>query len=123
MRKDLGGVLKYLKMECDLLGVKIPVCVGGCRYYQEWEKEVQELHPGDVVNIPVGVLYSPVTHLCRFCSILVACKVSIAKSYLYAIYFARQDPLPQNSDTNIFSDALSSGNGDEVRAGHLFHAS
>lgn len=42
-------------MECDLLGVKILVCVGGRGYYQEWGKEAQELHPGDVVNIPVGV--------------------------------------------------------------------
>lgn len=31
------------------------VCVGGRGYYQEWGKEAKELHPGDVVNIPVGV--------------------------------------------------------------------
>lgn len=27
----------------------------GRGYYQEWGKEVQELHPGDVVHIPAGV--------------------------------------------------------------------
>lgn len=27
----------------------------GRGYYQEWGKEAQELHPGDVVNIPVGI--------------------------------------------------------------------
>ncbi|MCM1156832.1 MAG: cupin domain-containing protein, partial [Roseburia sp.] len=31
------------------------VCVAGRGYYQEEGKEAQELHPGDVVNIPVGV--------------------------------------------------------------------
>lgn len=31
------------------------VCVGGRGFYQEWGKEAQELHPGDVVNISVGV--------------------------------------------------------------------
>lgn len=36
-------------------GGQILVCVGGRGYYQEWGKEVQELHPGDVVNIPAGV--------------------------------------------------------------------
>lgn len=30
-------------------------CVAGRGYYQEWGKEARELHPGDVVNIPVGV--------------------------------------------------------------------
>lgn len=36
-------------------GGQILVCVGGRGYYQEWGKEAQELHTGDVVNIPVGV--------------------------------------------------------------------
>lgn len=36
-------------------GGQILVCVGGRGFYQEWGKEAQELHPGDVVNIPVGV--------------------------------------------------------------------
>ena len=31
------------------------ICVAGRGYYQEWGKEAQELHPGDVVNIPTGV--------------------------------------------------------------------
>ena len=36
-------------------GGQILVCVGGRGVYQEWGKKAQELHPGDVVNIPVGV--------------------------------------------------------------------
>lgn len=36
-------------------GGQILVCVGGRGFYQEWGKEAQELHPGDVVNIPVDV--------------------------------------------------------------------
>lgn len=36
-------------------GGQILVCVGGRGYYQEWGKKAQELHPGDVVNIPEGV--------------------------------------------------------------------
>ena len=36
-------------------GGQILVCVAGCGYYQEWGKPAQELRPGDVVNIPVGV--------------------------------------------------------------------
>lgn len=36
-------------------GGQILLCVGGRGYYQEWGKEAQELHPGDVVNIPVDV--------------------------------------------------------------------
>ena len=36
-------------------GGQILVCVGGRGFYQEWGKEVQELRPGDVVNIPTGV--------------------------------------------------------------------
>jgi quercetin dioxygenase-like cupin family protein len=31
------------------------ICVGGRGYYQEEGKEVQELLPGDVVNIPANV--------------------------------------------------------------------
>ena len=33
----------------------IQLCVAGQGWYQEWGKEPQALHPGDVVNIPVGV--------------------------------------------------------------------
>ena len=36
-------------------GGQILVCVAGRGYYQEWGKPAQELRPGDVVNIPVGV--------------------------------------------------------------------
>ncbi len=36
-------------------GGQILVCVAGRGYYQEWGKDAVELHPGDVVNIPVGV--------------------------------------------------------------------
>lgn len=36
-------------------GGQILVCVSGRGYYQEWGKEAQELHPGDVVKIPTGV--------------------------------------------------------------------
>ena len=36
-------------------GGQILVCVAGCGYYQEWGKPAQELRPGSVVNIPVGV--------------------------------------------------------------------
>ena len=36
-------------------GGQILVCVAGTGYYQEWGKPAQELRPGDVVNIPVGV--------------------------------------------------------------------
>lgn len=36
-------------------GGQILVCVAGRGYYQEWGKTAQELRPGDVVNIPVGV--------------------------------------------------------------------
>lgn len=36
-------------------GGQILVCIAGRGYYQEWGKEAQELNPGDVVNIPVGV--------------------------------------------------------------------
>ncbi len=39
----------------DQGGGQILVCVAGQGYYQEWGKPAQELHPGDVVNIPVGV--------------------------------------------------------------------
>ena len=33
-------------------GGQILLCTAGRGYYQEWGKEAQELHPGDVVNIP-----------------------------------------------------------------------
>ncbi len=36
-------------------GGQILVCVAGRGFYQEWGKPAQELHPGDVVNIPTGV--------------------------------------------------------------------
>ena len=39
----------------DKGGGQILICVAGRGYYQEWGKEAQELHPGDVVNIPTGV--------------------------------------------------------------------
>ena len=41
--------------EADKGGGQILVCVAGRGYYQEWGKPAQELRPGDVVNIPVGV--------------------------------------------------------------------
>lgn len=34
---------------------QILLCTAGRGYYQEWGKEAQELHPGDVVNIPPEV--------------------------------------------------------------------
>ena len=36
-------------------GGQMLICVGGKGYYQEWGKEVRELDPGDVVNIPANV--------------------------------------------------------------------
>jgi len=39
----------------DKRGGQILVCVAGRGYYQEWDKEGQELHPGDVVNIPANI--------------------------------------------------------------------
>ena len=39
----------------DKGGGQILICVAGRGWYQGWGKEAQELHPGDVVNIPVGV--------------------------------------------------------------------
>ncbi len=36
-------------------GGQILLCVGGQGYYQEWGQPAQKLHPGDAVNIPVGV--------------------------------------------------------------------
>ena len=39
----------------DKGGGQILVCVAGRGYYQEDGKPAQELHPGDVVNIPAGV--------------------------------------------------------------------
>ena len=41
--------------QADQGGGQILVCVAGRGYYQEWGKEAQELHPGDVVNIAPGV--------------------------------------------------------------------
>lgn len=39
----------------DKGGGQILICLAGEGYYQEWGKEAQRLHPGDVVNIPAGV--------------------------------------------------------------------
>lgn len=39
----------------DKGGGQILLCTGGQGWYQEWGKEAQELHAGDVVAIPVGV--------------------------------------------------------------------
>lgn len=39
----------------DKGGGQILLCVAGRGYYQEWGKEAVELHPGDCINIPVGV--------------------------------------------------------------------
>ena len=36
-------------------GGQILLVTAGRGYYQEWGREAQELHPGDVVNIPAGV--------------------------------------------------------------------
>ncbi|WP_396136451.1 cupin domain-containing protein [Clostridium sp. SHJSY1] len=36
-------------------GGQVLLCTAGRGYYQEWGKEPQELHPGDVVNIPPEV--------------------------------------------------------------------
>ncbi len=36
-------------------GGQILICIAGRGYYQEWGKPAQELHPGDVVNIPAEV--------------------------------------------------------------------
>ena len=36
-------------------GGQILLCTAGRGYYQEWGKEPQELHPGDVANIPPEV--------------------------------------------------------------------
>lgn len=38
-------------------GGQILLCTAGRGYYQEWGKSAQELHPGDVVNIPPEVKY------------------------------------------------------------------
>lgn len=39
----------------DKGGGQILICVGGCGYYQEWEKDAVEMNVGDCINIPVGV--------------------------------------------------------------------
>lgn len=36
-------------------GGQILICEAGRGYYQAWGEEAVEMHPGDVVNIPVGV--------------------------------------------------------------------
>ncbi len=39
----------------DQGGGQILICVAGRGYYQEWGKDAVEMHPGDCINIPVGV--------------------------------------------------------------------
>ncbi len=39
----------------DKNGGQILISIAGRGYYQEYGREVQELHPGDIVNIPAGV--------------------------------------------------------------------
>ena len=41
--------------KADKGGGQILICIAGRGYYQEWHKDAIELHPGDVVNIPVDV--------------------------------------------------------------------
>lgn len=41
--------------QADKNGGQILLCTQGRGWYQEWEKEARELHPGDVVIIPAGV--------------------------------------------------------------------
>ncbi len=41
--------------KADQGGGQILLCTSGRGWYQEWEKEARELHPGDVVVIPAGV--------------------------------------------------------------------
>ena len=36
-------------------GGQILLCTEGRGWYQEWDREAQELHPGDTVVIPAGV--------------------------------------------------------------------
>lgn len=36
-------------------GGQMLLVTAGRGYYQEWDKEARELHPGDIVNIPSGV--------------------------------------------------------------------
>ena len=36
-------------------GGQILVCIAGHGYYQEWGKDVINLHPGDVINIPANI--------------------------------------------------------------------
>ena len=36
-------------------GGQMLICFGGRGYYQEWDKEARELHPGDIVNIPANI--------------------------------------------------------------------
>lgn len=39
----------------DQGGGQMLICMAGTGWYQEWGKPAQQLHPGDVVNIPAGV--------------------------------------------------------------------
>jgi 4-carboxymuconolactone decarboxylase len=39
----------------DKGGGQILICVAGRGFYQEWGKDLVEMNPGDVINIPVGV--------------------------------------------------------------------
>ena len=40
-------------------GGQILLCTEGRGWYQEWDREAQELHPGDTVVIPAGVKHWP----------------------------------------------------------------
>ena len=55
MTFEPGGRNNWHIHHADQGGGQILVCVAGRGYYQEEGKEAQELHPGDVVNIPAGV--------------------------------------------------------------------
>ena len=46
---------EYKKINRKSGGGQMLICVGGRGFYQEEGKEVRELHPGDVVNIPANV--------------------------------------------------------------------
>ena len=39
----------------DQGGGQILICTAGKGWYQQWGEKAIELHPGDVINIPVGV--------------------------------------------------------------------
>lgn len=49
------GISNFQEHDIENKGGQILLCTAGRGYYQEWGKEAQELHPGDVVNIPPEV--------------------------------------------------------------------